>query len=387
MPHALASRLPPAARFLLEQVCLPGAAPAATPTPPAAPEPPELIEEARRQLLTGLLYQWALAQQPPAPLTEPLRRELAPLHQASVLRGLGLLDETLRITDLLGRRGIRTLALKGPVLSKRYYGDFGARDAGDADLLVDEAAAPEADRLLREAGYRRTKPRETLRGRRLRLYLETQHEFGYFAPAGATAVELHWRFADCRQISSETFPDLWARAETLDAAGAQLRLLSPTDTFVQLAIHGYTDGWSRLKWIADLPRVLATIPETEIERIATAARAGPVGRILDLALVLAGRPPGQDTAWLDPALKYIAHRLQNPHPRMQPAAQRIRHALAAARYNSALLNTPQLRRAAAYCNLIMPADFDHLRLPDPLTPALPYLAQLHRGLRRLGQTG
>ena len=83
---------------------------------------------------------------------------------------------------------------------------------------------------------------------------------------------------------------------------------------------------------------------------------------------------------------YVAQRLQSPHPRFLPTADRWRHALAANRYTAAVLDSAPLRRAAAYCNLIMPADFDKLPLPDPLTPALPYLARIHRGLRVIGAT-
>ena len=367
--HPLAPLLPRTTRFLLEQVCVPGleldAAAPAPPEPAPAPSAAELATEARRQMIAGVLHAWAQAQ-PPSDLRDGLLRELAPDARAGAMAGLNLVRETLEVMELLRRHGIQAIALKGAMLSKRYYGDFGTRDAGDVDVLVDEAAAVDADRRLQEAGYERTKPRRPLSGRRLQLYLDTQHEFGYRPPEGSGLVELHWRFADCRLISSEPFSALWSRSETLHAGGAQVRVLGPPDTFQQLAIHGYTDGWSRLKWIADLPRALSVIPANAV----IPAKAG-IQRITDLALALAGRPITAD--WLPPVLAYIASRLAGPHPRTQPTLDRLRHARAMGRYHEALLDNAQIRRDADYCNLIMPADFDRLPLPDALTRALPYL--------------
>ena len=398
MLPSLAAHLPPATRFLLEQLC------PAEPREPVAPAEAgaqcltasDIATEARRQLVGGPLLQWA-ERNPEHPWAASLAQELRPEQQAHAVQALNLVKQTLDVVAALQQRSIPAIALKGPFLSRRYYGDYGTRHSGDVDILVDEAAADEADRALRAAGYTRVKPRELLRDRRLRLYLDTQHEFGYTAPDGATSIELHWRHADCRRLSPVSFAEAWARAEGTQAGGAEVRTLGPTDTFLQLAIHGYIDGWSRLKWIADLPRVRAVLSGDDLAHITAVAERGGIGRILELALALGGCHPGgrhpgesrdpvSSPAWLPAALMYVAQRLQSPHPRFLPTADRWRHARAASRYTAAMLNDAPLRRAAAYCNLIMPADFDNLPLPDPLTPALPYLARIHRGLRVIGAT-
>lgn len=377
MNHPLADRLPPATRFLLEAVCLRG-----PPEPDPALSAEAVIAEARNQMIAGLLHQWA-AERPTHPWSTPICASLAPDLQHHAIHALKLVKHTLDAVAVLEAAGIAVMVLKGPLLSKRYYGDFGIRHPGDVDLLVDEAAVVEADRALQAAGYQRYKPLRPLTGKRLQLYLDTQHEYGYITPTGGS-LELHWRYSDSRRLFPEPFAQLWERGENIAAGGANLRTLSPPDTFFQLAIHGYTDGWSRLKWIADLPRVYAQLATHDLGAGIEAARRNGYFRVVELALALSGSQVTQaDSRWLDTVLAYIANRLQNPHPRTLPTADRLRHAMAARRFHDALHDDAATRRSVAYCNLIMPADFDHLSLPDLCTPALPYLARGWRALRSL----
>ena len=51
-------------------------------------------------------------------------------------RGLAAAAETVRLLRVLGDAGVEALPLKGPSLAAQAYGDTGARDYGDIDLLV-----------------------------------------------------------------------------------------------------------------------------------------------------------------------------------------------------------------------------------------------------------
>jgi hypothetical protein len=299
--HFLSPLLPPATRFLLEEVCLPKRGGKVADAPVSMDE---LAAQAIRQGVGGLLHQWA------GPSSVALPSTLGPKLKANAMRALALVREALQTTRLLGDNAIRTIVLKGPPLSLRYYGDFGMREAGDLDLLVQASDIGRADSVLRAAGYVRTTPANNLTPARQALYLQTQHEFGYRSPGSDLLVELHWRFADAPELAPYAFEDLWNRALEQAAGAGVVHTLGDRDTFVQLAIHGGLDGWSRLKWLADLPRVLARIPPEEIETMRTEARAMGHARMLDLALTLANR--SAHPVWLRKVTPRIARRLADP---------------------------------------------------------------------------
>lgn len=375
----LTRHLSPTTCFLLEQVCASAAAPAGEPPFTAK----ELLEEARRQLVAGLLYQWA-ERHTAHPLAAALRPQLQPLQQANTLHALQLVSETRRWVDRLAAAGIRAIAAKGPLLSRRYYGDYATRHAGDLDLLTAPEQVADADRLLCSNGYCRTKPQNQLSPRRFELYLRTQHEFGYRHPAGLLSMELHWRYADSPSLAPYSFADLWQRAERVDIAGSAIPVLSHRDTLVHLAIHGALDGWSRLKWIADLPRVVDALASAELAALQTEARGMGYARMLDLALMLAGgmNPAGtarrtqDESDWLPQVLPHILRRLTDTRP--HTLAQKIGSYMQDQRYVYSIADNARIRRSLAYSNLIMPRDFDRLALPDALTAWLPYLAQCRR---------
>jgi len=57
------------------------------------------------------------------------------------------------VVDLLAARGIGCTILKGFYTARRYYPEAGARPMSDIDVWLDPTTIPEAERVLREAGW------------------------------------------------------------------------------------------------------------------------------------------------------------------------------------------------------------------------------------------
>ncbi len=92
-----------------------------------------------------------------------------------------------RMIDTLRSAGVRSAALKGPLLSEAVYGDAGRRQSSDIDLLVaaeDLGVAVEAARAI---GYAAPADHLGTNGLPL-LHFSLPHEHGSLPP-----VELHWR--------------------------------------------------------------------------------------------------------------------------------------------------------------------------------------------------
>jgi hypothetical protein len=99
-------------------------------------------------------------------------------------RDLGVVGATLgeRVLDLLARRGIRALPLKGTTLAEAVHGDASMRRSVDIDVLVPPDALLAAADALRSLGYRP----DDLDGLP-DLHLVVRHGLGI------PRVELHWR--------------------------------------------------------------------------------------------------------------------------------------------------------------------------------------------------
>ncbi|HEX4463864.1 MAG TPA: nucleotidyltransferase family protein [Solirubrobacterales bacterium] len=89
--------------------------------------------------------------------------------------------------DALGGAGIRSAALKGPLLGEAIYGEPGRRPSSDVDLLVPAEDLHRAVEVARELGYEGPIDRPMADGLPL-LHFSLTHKGGELPP-----LELHWR--------------------------------------------------------------------------------------------------------------------------------------------------------------------------------------------------
>ena len=166
-----------------------------------------------------------------------------------------LLPEIHRLRDLYASAALDVIFLKGPFLSKRFYGSPERRSYGDIDLLVrDRRDLKRSHALLTEAGYtRRSVP---LLGHRAAMRFVYHFEY-----RGEKAkIDLHWclRSHFSYQIDYER---VWATGETERLEG-EFRVLSPEYVIVLLALSilgDYQKARVRLKFLLDLYMILGTV--------------------------------------------------------------------------------------------------------------------------------
>ena len=155
---------------------------------------------------------------------------LAALAQQSALR-LALAK--------LGEAGIAAVALKGVALAWRHYPEAALRPMRDIDLLVPEARAIEASRILAAAGF----IPETDDPATLRQALADDHQLpAQHHPGLRVTIELHHRLCDPPQRRGYRVPQIdpagvLARAITVDCGGTMVSCPSPQDLAAHLIIH------------------------------------------------------------------------------------------------------------------------------------------------------
>jgi hypothetical protein len=150
---------------------------------------------------------------------------------------------SLRAIAMLADAGVRSAALKGPLLGEAIYGDPGRRRSSDIDLLVSPKQLQTAVEVLRELGYGAPTDHVYDGGLPL-LHFALVHERGELPP-----VELHWRvhwyegsFAQERLLPPTVDPLGGWRAAPADELTALL-LFYARDGFVGLRLASDLGAW------------------------------------------------------------------------------------------------------------------------------------------------
>ena len=194
---------------------------------------------------------------------DPPREGILPAQQyrlqtaASALKLAAFQESVLK---RLKTAGIRALAVKGLSLSLTLYSDISAREFGDIDLLVSPQDAVRAVEVLEADCLKRTYPGKMKPGQEHAFfhYLKAQNLAG---AEGRGQLDLHWRLLSS-WVGADllSFEDLWKRSTMLERDGlTPWRSLGDVDNLVFLALHGFQDGWPKLKQFLDLAVALEVL--------------------------------------------------------------------------------------------------------------------------------
>lgn len=173
------------------------------------------------------------------------------------------MSELDKVATLLAKNDIELLALKNSGITKGMYPHWGACPMGDIDVLVDRAKFRKAHSILVDAGY-------TLK---FRSPFEEENidaaEEGGGAEYSVTMdngehlwFELQWRPVAGRWIQPKQEPDaseLIARSVAIP--GSDVRLLSPEDNLLQVALHTAKHTFVRapgFRLHTDVDRIVST---------------------------------------------------------------------------------------------------------------------------------
>jgi len=152
------------------------------------------------------------------------------------------LAELDRVASVLASREIRMAALKNTGIARGIHPCPGCSPMGDLDVLVDRPRFQEAHGLLLGEGYI---PERSFRSTRVaNVDLDASElgggvEYSKTLPGGSElCFELHWRPIAGRWIQPDQEPsgsDLLGRS--IEIPGTPVRLLSPVDNLLQVALH------------------------------------------------------------------------------------------------------------------------------------------------------
>jgi len=202
------------------------------------------------------------------------------------------------------------IALKGPSLAERFYGDTALRTYADLDLLVRRADLGRAERLL-----------ERLR------FAAIGHPDDYHQSWVRNGVRLELHHGVDHPLAFEfDLGRAWSRAHPAQFAGVPVHLFAAPDELFYLCLHAVRHRFDRLCLLVDLARAFRHLSP---DYISLAAPGSSSNNILTLGWLMAVRldnslpvPPGSDFLSRDHArLQRLAQQLWREH--MAEPAQRL----------------------------------------------------------------
>ena len=250
-----------------------------------------LLELSEHNRLTGLLY-WHLSRTCRDSVPEAILALLREYFECASRRNMLLTRELIAVLGLFGEHGIPTLPYKGPLLADALYGNVALRHFSDLDILVHKADVLRGKDLLLARGYKAEKP---MGAKEEAERLEQEREYIFESANGLVRLEIHWEIHS--RIASYGFDAdlLWERAVPKSLAGMTMHTIPPEELFIVLCVHGgEKHNWWRLKWIADVARLVETEKDLDWGKIAQHSEAlgkeRAVSQGLYLANVLLGTP-------------------------------------------------------------------------------------------------
>jgi hypothetical protein len=204
-----------------------------------------------------------------------------------------LAEALLAVLGGLREAGVAAMPVKGLVVAEQLYGSLSARPCADLDVLVHPADLPAAREVLRSLGFAQSAapPYKAL--------VHQFHDPGWTRGVGNERVylELHWAlWADSQQrLGTDA---LWDRSVPATFLGRPVRILSPEDMLLHLAIHR-TRSALRLRWVVDVAELIRRYgPELDWEAYLERARLAKARTsswvVLTLAHDLLGAPVPAD---------------------------------------------------------------------------------------------
>jgi hypothetical protein len=239
---------------------------------------------------------WGLARQgltqagvaPPAEIDRALKAKTWGVSR----RNLALAAETTRLCRLFREAAIPAVFVKGVTLSVLAYGDIAIKHSRDIDILVSLSPARvlEARAVLERAGYALKHPLPALTETQLALLLRHGKEWEFLREVGEITTELHWTLTFNGSLMRDV--DASSPLAAVRIGDAEIPTFRIEELFVYLCVHGARHSWSRMKWLADVAALLATIPSADIEALYRAAQRRGSGRCAAQALLLCERMLG-----------------------------------------------------------------------------------------------
>ena len=210
-----------------------------------------------------------------------ISQKLQEYCRAHALLTLRLIAELFRLTARFAARNIETLAIKGPILSLRCYGDPGLRHFTDLDFIVRGRDIGRCIEAMIELGYEPRIPLAAIAAER------TPGEYVFRLPETRLIVEFHTEHTFRYHPRRLQLDKVFERKACISLDRHCVPALSVEDELVFSCIHAAKHLWERLAWVADVAALLSHQRSLDWRRAESAAAEVGAERMFRVGLQLA----------------------------------------------------------------------------------------------------
>ena len=187
-------------------------------------------------------------------IREPYTDKLKGIGRFIWFKNQLLFSKIKPILKAIEKEKIPILLLKGATLALGYYENIGLRTMEDIDIFVPRQEAMRVMGIVEKCGWKRFNIWR-LFGEEL---IRKRHSVG-FSNGKGQAMDLHWEGLWC-SYKSNVDDWLWQAAQDFIFEGVPVKILTPSDQFFHVCIHGaQRQAWINsqdIKWIPDAMRII-----------------------------------------------------------------------------------------------------------------------------------
>lgn len=165
-------------------------------------------------------------------------------------KSLKHLSEILLITNLLKENNIAHIFLKGVLLSKIAYGDYGIRECRDIDVIIEDTKVEHTIKLLEQKGYILTNKTKHFSS----IKKKYDHNISLWKNEKKILVELHWRFFTLKELFPANEINKISNFINLDLH--EFSVLKNEYYLNYLCTHGAVHLFSEIIWILDIAKYI-----------------------------------------------------------------------------------------------------------------------------------
>ena len=219
-------------------------------------------------------------------ISESVKAEFKNINFSISRRNMLMSAELIKIIELFNANSIRSIAIKGPVLSQIIHNDITQRQFTDLDILIDVSQIYEAVKLLVDIGYEPEYSIEYLKNKTL---LNVGKDFPATNTANDVLIEFHWRLFLDRYIKKSNIDLFSDKNHRCIINNVSVETLELNAQLLYLLLHGSKHYWERLKWIVDIDRLVRIYTDQiDWKRLITTAQEMEIEFMVYLGLAVSG---------------------------------------------------------------------------------------------------
>lgn len=171
-----------------------------------------------------------------------------------IMRSLRNTQELLKILRLLKQHNITAIPYKGSYFAKNYYSSYSLRETIDVDIFVYEKDIPQIIEVFKSINYT---PHFPLNSEQLKLYLYLNNDYNFQPIHQGSFIEPHFKSNIPHSGTWFTLDALMPYTEDVLLENKPIKAFNiNAELLLLFTHHGIKEGWTKLKYLADLYALL-----------------------------------------------------------------------------------------------------------------------------------